>query len=89
MSLSTILEVLGLPATLEVLVAINVVSIVYLIWYAWYLFIANKGDPGALGLAIAAMAFFNVVGEGADMYEDWQDEKRRTSATQNSDVQSE
>lgn len=59
MGVSTILEILGLPTTLEILVAINVISIVYLIWYAWYLFVANKGSPDALGLAIAAMAFLN------------------------------
>ena len=88
MSLSSILEVLGLPTSLEILVAINVLSIVYLIWYFWHLFIANKGDLGALGLTIAAIAFFNLVGEGADVYEDWQDEKRRNTVTQNSDAQS-
>ncbi|MEM6659411.1 MAG: hypothetical protein AAF625_15090 [Pseudomonadota bacterium] len=86
MSLSSILEVLGLPTTLEILVAINVVSILYLVWFFWHLFIANKGELGALGLTIAVMAFFNVVGEGADYYEDWQDEKRQNSAAQNGDI---
>ncbi|WP_037311748.1 hypothetical protein [Ruegeria halocynthiae] len=88
MGFSTILEFLGLPTTLEILVAINVVSIVYLIWYAWYLFIANKGDLGALGLAFAAMAFLNLMGEAQDWFEDSYDARDHRSVTQQTDTKS-
>ncbi|WP_171179763.1 hypothetical protein [Ruegeria sp. HKCCD8929] len=52
--------------TLDILVFLNAASIIYLVWYAWYLFVANKGDPGALGLAVAAMAFLNLMDQAKD-----------------------
>ena len=74
--------------TFDILVVLNAVSIIYLVWYAWYLFVANKGDPGALGLGIAAMAFLNLMGEAKDWYEDSYIDRARNSSTNQTEIKS-
>ncbi|MDA7965705.1 hypothetical protein [Ruegeria sp.] len=71
--------------TLDILIVLNAASIIYLIWYAWYLFIANKGDLGALGLGLAAMAFLNLMSQAKDWIEDSYDERGRNSSIQQSE----
>lgn len=41
--------------------AFTAASVIYLIWYGWMVFVRDKGNPGGLGLAIAAICVIELI----------------------------
>ena len=41
-------------------------SVLYLLWFGWHVFVRDKGNPGGLGLAVAAIACLQIFGAIAD-----------------------